>query len=96
MREEVDVMYQKNSLPSASLAGLFLVASAAAQTPAPLGNAASYAVLGGSTVTNTGNTVVTGDLGVSPGNAVTGFPPGVVNGTIRTAAAAAPAVLEVL
>jgi len=46
----------------------------------------SFAVLGGSTVTNTGSTIVTGNLGVSPGSAVTGFPPGiVVGGTIHSA-----------
>ena len=39
-----------------------------------------FAVLAGSTVTSTGNTVVTGDLGVSPGTAVTGFPPGMLVG----------------
>jgi type VI secretion system secreted protein VgrG len=40
----------------------------------------TFAVLGGSTVTNTGPSVITGNLGVSPGTAVTGFPPGVVTG----------------
>jgi hypothetical protein len=50
----------------------------------------SFAVLAGSTVTNTATpTVVTGDLGVSPGSAVTGFPPGTVIGTIHAADAAA-------
>jgi len=37
-------------------------------------------VLASSTVTNSGPTIVTGDLGVSPGSAVTGFPPGTVTG----------------
>ncbi len=51
--------------------------------PAPvnLGAAASFAVLANPSVTNTDASVVNGDLGVSPGATVTGFPPGVVNGT---------------
>ena len=64
--------------------------SAWAQTAPTLGTAQSFAVLGGSTVTNTGPTVITGDLGVSPGTAVTGFPPGIViGGTIHAADAVA-------
>jgi predicted ribosomally synthesized peptide with SipW-like signal peptide len=50
---------------------------------APLfGAADSFAVLAGSTVTNTGTTTVTGDLGLSPGTAVVGIVPGDVTGTI--------------
>jgi hypothetical protein len=54
-----------------------------------LGTAGSYGVLAGSTVTNTGATTITGNLGLYPGSAVTGFPPGIVNGTIHIGDAAA-------
>ncbi len=74
-------------LASAGFAVCFCGASAVfAQTAPSFGSAQSFAVLGGSTVTNTGPSVVTGDLGVSPGSAVIGFPPGiVVSGTIHAA-----------
>ncbi len=51
----------------------------------PLGTAATFAVLAGSTVTNSGPTIVTGNLGVSPLTAITGFGPGegtVIGGSI--------------
>lgn len=71
---------------------LVAVASAPANataTPVPLGTADSFAVLAGTTVTNTGPSVITGDLGVSPGTAITGFPPGLVNGVQHSADAVA-------
>ncbi|MEX0817221.1 MAG: ice-binding family protein [Gaiellales bacterium] len=72
----------------ALLVALALVSSAQAQTVS-LGTDNAFAVLGASTVTNTGPSVINGDLGVSPGTAVTGFPPGIVNGTIHAADAVA-------
>jgi len=55
------------------------------QVPVNLGTAANFAILAGSTITNTGNTVIDGDIGLSPGTAVTGFPPGVLNGAFHLA-----------
>ncbi|CAM9858920.1 unnamed protein product, partial [Ectocarpus fasciculatus] len=69
------------------LIGSSAFAAAAATTPIDLGSAADFAILAGSTVTSTGviGTVVTGDLGVYPGTAVTGFPPAVLNGVQQLA-----------
>jgi uncharacterized protein with beta-barrel porin domain len=87
-------MNRNNSTPSRRLGvglaalGLMVVASSSAchaQAPA-LGTVASFAVLGASTVTNTGASILSGtaanpgNLGVSPGSAITGFPPGTLTG----------------
>lgn len=70
-------------LASALVAGPLASAQAASVA---LGTDDSFAVLAGTTVTNTGPSTINGDLGVSPGTAVVGFPPGTVSaGTIHGA-----------
>jgi hypothetical protein len=81
-----------NALAGNALASNFVwsfttAATPGGQAPVALGAATTFAVLAGSTVTSTGPTTVTGDLGLSPGTAVTGFftvdgGPGRVNGGI--------------
>jgi hypothetical protein len=67
----------------------FISAASAAADAVPLGTAAPFAVLAATTVTNTGPSIIIGDLGLSPGTSVTGFPPGVVVGTQHVADAVA-------
>ena len=69
--------------------GLGTPCTSSAQAGLNLGTAANFAVLAGATVTSTGNSDVTGDLGVWAGTSVTGFQgivpggPGVVHGNIH-------------
>jgi hypothetical protein len=49
-----------------------------------LGSANAFAILAGATVSSTGPSIVNGDLGVSPGSAVVGFPPAILNGLMFT------------
>ena len=90
MRTQVDRMRTFRGL-SARLAYVVLLTALFAAAPfhaawaqvAPtLGAAEDFAVLGATTVTNTGPTVVAGNLGVYPGTSITGFPPGTA-GTIH-------------
>ncbi len=68
-----------------SCALVLFLATLLSESSAAWAQLSSFAVLGGSTVTNTDTpTTVNGNLGVSPGSAVTGFPPGlVIGGTIH-------------
>jgi hypothetical protein len=70
--------------------GLFIAnVAGAAQAQVGLGTAGSFAVMGGVGVTNTGPSVINGDLGTCPTPAITGFPPGIVLGTTHAADAVA-------
>ena len=61
----------------------FTTSVTACQGTVPLGTACMFGILGGSTVTNSGaSTFVSGDIGVWPGTAVTGFTPANYSGTI--------------
>lgn len=48
-----------------------------------LGLSSTFEVLANNVITNTGPTVITGDLGMSPGSNVTGFPPGAIAGAVQ-------------
>jgi hypothetical protein len=79
-------------LTTPAIGGLAVAPMAFAAGPPPvgLGTAAPFAVLAGTpAVTNTGPTSITGDFGISPGSAVTRFPPGTVTGTVHAANAVA-------
>ena len=72
------------ALGALTIAAISGTADAGIVATVPLATAGSYSVLAGTTVTNTGPSVLGESLGVHPGTAVEGFPPGIVSapGTI--------------
>ncbi len=79
------------AISSLGLAAILLATSspAFAATTVNLGSAQSYAIIAGSTITNTGSSVINGDVGLSSGTSITGFPPGIISGTTNSGNSAA-------
>jgi hypothetical protein len=48
-----------------------------------LGSAGTFGIMATSAITNTGNSIINGNVSLEPGTSMTGFPPGVVNGNIH-------------
>jgi Ice-binding-like len=79
--QDGEVINMRRPVISVGLGALFLLiwpaTGLAAGGPLPnIGTAGNYAVLAAATVTNTGPSWITGQIGLSPGTSVTGFPPG--------------------
>lgn len=69
------------SLKGQGVKNVYMNTSAGAPVGTPaLGSARGFAILGASAVTNTGSSVLTGNLGIFPGTSVVGFPPGTFSG----------------
>ncbi|MFA7274201.1 MAG: ice-binding family protein [Crocinitomicaceae bacterium] len=60
-----------------------IVLQTTVQPTVSLAGVNNFAVIAGAAVTSTGPTVITGDLGLSPGTSIGGFPPGILNGTLH-------------
>jgi hypothetical protein len=74
---------KKTDAPASAASGsspMVIPVQTTTQAPVQLAGAAGFAVLSGSAISNTGATTVTGDLGLSPGSSVGGFPPGILVG----------------
>ncbi len=74
---------KKDTNSSSSPAPIIIPIQSTVQAPVSMAGATSLAILAGSSISNTGSTNVTGDMGLSPGTSVGGFPPGILVGTLH-------------
>ncbi len=61
----------------------FTTGTALAPGAVALGSVGTYGIMATSAITNTGFSIINGDVSLDPGTSMTGFPPGVVNGSIH-------------
>jgi Ice-binding-like/Bacterial Ig-like domain len=66
--------------PLANYNWTFMTSATACQATVPLGSTCNFGCLGGATLTNSGDSIITGEVGVWPGASITGFPPGTATG----------------
>ncbi len=71
---------KEENTPSGSTGPQVVPLQSTIQTPVNLAGASNFAVLAGSSISNTGATNITGDMGLSPGSSIGGFPPGILVG----------------
>ncbi len=84
MRQFVTTLSPARTLHTVCAILCLAATAAAAEAPVALGSASTFGVLAGTTVTNviSVGTTITGDVGTSPGTAITGFPPGIIIGNL--------------
>jgi hypothetical protein len=78
-----------NTNPATGPKNNIITAQTTVQPTVQLAAVSNFAVIAGASVTNTGGTVISGDLGLSPGTSIGGFPPGILNGTLHINTASA-------
>lgn len=74
---------KKDDTPEPGTGGTVIPIQTTVQASVPLAGVSNFTVIAGAAVTNTGGTVVNGDMGLSPGTSIGGFPPGILNGTLH-------------